>query len=179
MPYEAKMARMVLDDCRYALDELRKDPQGQAWFIRWFGILALLKTVDYVLETVDAQACPEIREARQYWRKKLKKPDPPIYWEFILKDRDRIVHHYKLRAGQGVILRPGTVTYDLRTGQEVSCTPGGSTTYTYPIHGGPFAGQDQRCVVEKAIAWWEQQLTEIETDAASRAVVGSSTPSPG
>jgi hypothetical protein len=165
------MARMVLDDCGYALAELRNDPRGQAWRIRWFGILALLGTVGYVLETVDAQACPEIREARRDWlnKLKLKKPDPPIYWWFISKGRDLIVHHYKLRAGQGVApIRTGTTRYDLRTGQEEIIAPGGPVTYTYEIHGGPFDGQDQRDVVQKAIEWWQQQLTDIEADARRR-----------
>jgi hypothetical protein len=159
MPYEAKRARIVLHDCRHALTELRKDPQGAEWRFRWCGTLVLLRTVGYVLKDVDAKLCPEIDEARSVWWGKIKstkaKQEPPIFWQFIDRDRHAIVHQYVYRTGQGV-----TVT-----------TGGGPTTYTYKMHGGPFDGQDPRDVVRKAIEWWDQQLTDIERDAERR--VGS------
>ena len=37
---------------------------------------------------------------------------------------------------------------------------------------GPYGGQDPRDVVQEAIKWWEEQLTEIE--AKARALAGSS-----
>jgi hypothetical protein len=171
MPYEAKMARMVLEDCRYALTELRNDPQGPAWRVRWFGTLAMLRTVGYVLDKEDAKSCPEMREAIDASWKKLRRK--AIFRQFIKLDRDAIVHQYDHRAGQGVIITPGFAEYN-RIGQTI--TTGGPTTYTYKIHGGPFDGQDPRDVVQKVIEWWDQEVTKIETDARRRAVAGSSAP---
>jgi hypothetical protein len=150
MPYRAKVARNVLDDCRYALTELRNDPQGAAYRVRWFGAIAMLRAVWHVLKKVDAKSHPEIREAFSDWCKKLDdtKPNPPIYWQFIVSDRDALLKEY-----------------DYRGAQNVTVTIGGPTIYTYGMRGGPFHGQDQRDVYQQAIGWWEQQLTDIETDA--------------
>ena len=172
MPYEAKMARMVLEDCRYALTELRNDPQGPAWRIRWFGAVAMLRAVGHVLEKVDAKSCPELKKANDDWWTDLKstKPNPAIFWQFIDTDRDAILKEYDHRAGQSVTIMSGVTQYDLRTGQEMTVTPGGPTTFTYEIHGGPFDGRDPRDVVRQAIEWWDQELTAIEKDAADRRV---------
>ena len=157
MPYEAKMARNVLEDCRHALTELRNDPQGPAWRVRWFGTLAMLRAVGHVLEKVDAKSCPELKEANNDWWKDLKstKPNPAIFWQFIDSDRDAILKEY-----------------DHRAGQSVTVTPGRPPIYTYKIHGGPFDGQDPRDVVQKVIEWLEQELTKIEIDVSRRAWSG-------
>jgi hypothetical protein len=172
MPYEAKMARMVLDDCRHVLVELRKDPQGPAWRVLWFCALAMLKAVEDVLYKVDAQKMrPYANKAIHDWRQNLKKTNPAIYRQFIREERRLIVHYYKQRAKQSATVRPGVKKYHLRTGHEETVAPGGPTTTTYEI-----AGQDPRDVVQEAIDWWEEQLTKIETDARHRAEAGSSPP---
>jgi hypothetical protein len=183
MPYEATMAaRMVLGDCRYALTELRIDPQGAAWRVRWCGTLVLLRAVWHVLGKEAKKSCPEIRKAYEEWNKKLgnKKPDPPIYWKFIVDYRNNILKEYELGAEQSVTVRPGVKKYDLRTGQEETVAPSGPTTTTYKMRskmrGGPFDGQDAHDVVEKAIEWWEQQLAGIEADALARSSGKKSSP---
>jgi hypothetical protein len=88
-----------------------------------------------------------------------------IFREFIDSGRDAILKEYDFRVGQGVTVRPGTGTYDLRTGQRGTAAPSGPTTYHYAIHGGPSDGQDPRNVVQAAIQWWEQELAAIEADA--------------
>jgi hypothetical protein len=40
--------------------------------------------------------------------------------------------------------------------------------YSYHVNSGPFAGRDPRELVEESISWWEQQIADIEQDAASR-----------
>jgi hypothetical protein len=178
MPYEAKMARMVLEDCRCVLAEMRDDPQGAAWRVRWFCCLAMVKTVEDALYQVDAQREDAqkrrlIKKAIDQWRPKtLKEPDPPIYWEFILKERNYIVHYYKQRAKQSVIVRPGVKKYDLRTGQEETVARSDPTTTDYKMPPGPFEDQAARKVVQEAIEWWDQQLTTIEANA--RALAGGS-----
>jgi hypothetical protein len=155
MLHEAKRARTLLEDCRYALAELRSDPQGRAWRIRWFGTLAMLRAVGHVLNKVDAKSCSNMKKANSDWWKNLNntKPNPAIFWKFIDSDRDLIVKEYDHRAAQDVTVNLGS----------------GDVTYTYAMRGGPFDGEDPRDVVQKAIDWWEHELTEIETDAARRA----------
>lgn len=154
MLYEAKMARVVLEDCRWALAELRADPPGRAWRIRWFGALAMLRAVGHVLERIDKKSSPEMKEAISDWWNNLKstKPYPAVFWEFIDRERDAILKEYKYRAAQNTTVHLGT----------------GSITYTYDIHDGPFDGQDPRDVVQQAIEWWEQQLAGIEAGAKRR-----------
>jgi hypothetical protein len=36
------------------------------------------------------------------------------------------------------------------------------------IKSGFYAGRDPRTLIEKAIAWWERQIVQIERDAAGR-----------
>ena len=40
---EATIARIVLEDCRSALHELRQNPTGPRWRIQWVAMLALLR----------------------------------------------------------------------------------------------------------------------------------------
>ena len=101
---------MVLDDCRYSLGEWRNAPQGAAWRVQWCGTLVLLSTVGDVLRKNDAVSSPEMKLAYCQWWIGLgsSKPKPEIYWEFINKHQNLVVHEYRFLAGQSVTVRPGT-----------------------------------------------------------------------
>jgi hypothetical protein len=116
MPYEAKAARNVLDDCRYALTELRNDPQGAAYRVRWFGALAMLRAVGHVLRKVDAKSSPHLEQANSAWWDNLQIARPAI-WQFIDDDRNALLKEYDYRAAQNVTVRIG-----------------GPTIYTYGMH---------------------------------------------
>jgi hypothetical protein len=163
MPYQAKVARNVLKDCRYALTELRDDAlakvrndPGAAYRVRWFGALAMLRAVGHVLRKVDAKSSPHMASANSAWWDNLKLTRLAI-WEFIDDDRDALLKEY-----------------DYRAAQNVTVTVGGPTVYTYEMRGGPFSGQDQRDVYQLAIEWWDQQLAHIETEAARIAGISPS-----
>jgi hypothetical protein len=46
--------------------------------------------------------------------------------------------------------------------------PVAATKYHYHMNSGPFEGQDPRELIKEGIAWWEQQIADIERDAAGR-----------
>lgn len=153
-------ARKVLDDCKYALEELRKDGiQGPEWRIKWVAIIALLRTVGYVLEKVDTKASQKMHSAINAEWEALKKtePEPKIYWSFICEERNNILKQYKFGAGQGV-------TIQVRPLNEVDDSPCPSI-YSYPMISGPFAQSDQREIIAEAIKWWENYLDTIDTKA--------------
>jgi len=158
MTETAKNAREILGYCRYALEELRRDPPDkQRWVVRWVAALALLRTVDEALKNVDVQISPAIREARANWKRGLQNSTPLIYGEFIHGDTNRLLHQAKVvPVNKSGLALP-------------TPTPGASDTvvfkYRYSMASGPFMGRDPRDLVEEAIHWWEQQLTLIERDA--------------
>jgi hypothetical protein len=168
LPFEAFQARAVLEDCRIALLELRADPRGVQWRLRWCAVLALLRTVGHVLSKVDASStsiAPEFRDEAARWWKELNrtKPEPLIFWEFIEKDRNALLKEYQFSAEQGIILRG-----DLNTVPLGALPLGASVAEpTYLMKDGPFAGRDQRDVVQEAIDWWDDQLEEIAVRAAA------------
>jgi hypothetical protein len=49
-------ARLVLDDCRGALADLKEGVQGAEWRRRWIVTVVLLRAVGHVLEKVDGAA---------------------------------------------------------------------------------------------------------------------------
>ena len=49
-------AWLVLDDCKYARSLLETPCVDKKWRYQWFATVALLKSVEYVLESVDTQA---------------------------------------------------------------------------------------------------------------------------
>jgi hypothetical protein len=149
-------ARIVLEDCRGALDDLddKYKLQGSKWRRRWAATLALLRAVGNVLKNVDKKSDSKLSDAIQMkWKdQENSKPNPAIFWEFIKKERDQLLKEYTTHAGQGVTVRIGH--------------PEGSVC-SYRMQGGPFKGRDPRDVVREAIEWWDNYLKEIETMATS------------
>lgn len=147
-----RAAREVLEDCRGAMEEIVDGVQGRAWRIRWVAAVVLLRTVGYVLKTVDAKISDRYKQAIDVAWTALKQsePDPAIFWGFIDAERNNIIHEYEVGAGQGVTVFPGQNK---------------PADHHYLINTGPFAGRDQREVVREAITWWESYLDRIDQAA--------------
>jgi len=115
---KAQRPREILRQCRHALDELRDDPRV-TWFVLWAGTLGLLRTVGDALEKdVD----PRIRKAQSRWFKKMRDDnaaagrgtkiprdgddwEPAIFWQFIRRDRNLLLHDAVVTASQSAILQ--------------------------------------------------------------------------
>jgi len=123
-------AREVLEDCRQALDEIQDGVVGRQWRIRWIAAIALLRSVGHVLKNVDSASNPLMkRHIDEAWVNLVaSKPKPTIFWEFIQKERNNILKEYRIRAGQGVTIRPGPVHVNLKTGEQ-HAEPGQPTLY--------------------------------------------------
>ena len=147
-------SRTVLEDCKVALAEIRDGVSGREWRIRWVAAVALLRTVGYVLRKVDAATDPLLKSVIDAAWDQLSatKPQPTIFWAFIEEERNNVLKEYRLSAGQGTTVRPGT----------------GPTLYEYAMSSGPYAGRDQRAVLQEAIDWWGSYLAAIEREYAAR-----------
>jgi hypothetical protein len=146
-----RVARKVLEDCRGAVKEIVDGIQGSAWRRRYVAAVVLLRTVGYVLKIDALQSNAYKHAIDNAWTDLNKsKPDPLIFWEFIDKERNNIIHEYEVRAGQGVTVHLGQNK---------------AIEYHYLINDGQFQDCDQRDVLNEAINWWEEYLDGIDTAA--------------
>ena len=91
------IAKTVLNDCKIALEELKKaieSKQKDIVRIRWFTCLALLRSVGHVLNQADNKNLNKIQKAKA---KDLynKLQSDSIFKEFIKEERDLILKEYK------------------------------------------------------------------------------------
>ena len=184
----AAKAREVLEWCRHAHGKMKSNPTAADWVLIWAGTIALLRAVGHALHKEDAARDARLSKEQGPWWQKLKhtKPDPAIFWDFIERDRNKLLKEAELTVGQGLHVAMhdaacASDTYSISiAGQEPSepaeqqspppsahpAPPSASLTYSYHMNSGPFAGQDPRDLVRDAIEWWEKQLSDIEQEAA-------------
>ncbi len=103
-----------------ALEDLLVSPKLflSEWKVLWIGTCTLLRTsID--LFRVDAKSCinQRIREQIQIeWNSvKTEYEDHPIFWDFLRKERDNIIHEYEWKAyevwlGQDGEARPARIS---------------------------------------------------------------------
>lgn len=147
-----RAAREVLEDCRGAVEEIGNGIQGPAWRRSWVAAVVLLRAVGHVLRKIDSSISPAYKRAIDEAWDELgsTKPEPLIFWQFIEAERNNIIHEYKVGAGQGATVHIGQNK---------------PTEHHYFINTGPFAGRDQRHVLQEAIIWWEDYLDRVDREA--------------
>ncbi|MBZ0106945.1 MAG: hypothetical protein K8H84_15110 [Sulfuricella denitrificans] len=148
-----RQARLVLDDCRGALEELTDGVHDARWRRRWVAAMVLLRAVGHVLDNVDSQRDPKMQAAiADAWMQlKRRKPEPTIFWQFIYDERNNVVKEYLVGAGHNITVYPGADR---------------PADYQYVINTGPYKGRQQREVIAEAIKWWEQYLDAIDAAAS-------------
>ena len=163
-----RYARIVLADCEDALAELNSGPTGVEWRRRWVTTVALLRAVGHVLSKVDRAADADLANAidASFAALKASKPCPAIFWEFIDRERNNVLKMYRIGAGQGVTVRPGTAIVDAEL-RQIGSLASGPTTYEHLMRTGPFADKDPRALVAEAIQWWRSYLDAIDQRARS------------
>lgn len=161
-------ARDVLEDCKVAASELRDGVVGREWRIRWITTVALLRAVGHVLRKVDAPTDTLLKSiVTEEWNRLLAtKPEPEIFWLFIEDERNNILKESRLSAGLDITVRPGTGHLDINAGEQWD-ELGLTTLYDYRMKSGPFAGIDQREVLQQALSWWDSYLGGIEQKYAT------------
>jgi hypothetical protein len=192
----AVKAREALEWCRYGHQKMKSNPTGLEWVLTWAGTIALLRAVGHALVNEDAEIDARMKNAQRAWWDKLKdtKPNPSIFWGFIERDRNLLLHEAELTVGHSVEMIPQSASLTLDAtppGIRVHINggsteellqqpepqppgpiasfraPPGETIYNYKMKFGRFAGQDPRDLVRDAIKWWEEQLDDIEQKAAA------------
>lgn len=155
-------ARLVLQDCRQALQEFTGDIQGSRWRIVYMANLALLRAVYHVLKLRDVPNDPQLSAAFARWDAQLlrTKPRPEIYWEFIVDERNQLLKEYLPTPVQNTTVPE--VQFDISSGETRDL---GTMRQQYTMTEGHFAGQEQRRLIKLAIEWWQEQLASLELNA--------------
>jgi hypothetical protein len=135
-----------------------------------------LRAINHALRTEDAKSDTRLKKAQSDWWNTLKatKPNPPIFWEFIDYDRNRLLKEVELPVRRlfQESLQDGTLLADNLDGQQLpqqlaTRAPPPTSICTYQMKSGRFEKQDPRDLVRDAIEWWERQLDDIEQKAAA------------
>jgi hypothetical protein len=172
---KAGKAREFLEWCRYGHQRMKDNPTGADWVLVWAGTIALLRAIGHALRSEDARSDPRLNKAQSAWliRLKAKKPDPHIFWEFIDRDRNKLLKEAELTVRRIFqdSLHDGIGLADSFDGQRLPLpaprSPPPTSICTYQMKSGRFVGQDPRDLVKDAIEWWEKQLDDIEQEAAA------------
>ncbi len=166
-------ARLVLEDCRAALADLRQVGNERALFRRrWVAAITLLRAVGHVLYNVD-RGRDEIhrRVIDELWAT----GQPPIFTEFISYARDLTIKEYRSRVYDVVRPDSSLMSDDPRMHIEVpdsSAMAEGCFSFedTLPVlvfRDPPFYGKPIDALVEEAIEWWERYLDDVEKQIAT------------
>jgi hypothetical protein len=160
-------ARLVLEDCRLALQLLEDETDLRRWRLHWVAAVTLLRAVGHVLEKVDgtAQAVKSASRAA-FTRWKSDAPEHEIFREFIERERNTILKEYEfnLHPGEEVEVAIPVRLQRVSDGAIVEAAtifPLDNNIYR-PLMDGFREGDDARDVLSDAITWWDEQLTLIE-----------------
>jgi hypothetical protein len=164
-------ARIVLDDCRAALKDMKSSKAREHTYrSRWVSAIALLRAVGHVLDKRDTEIDKYYRNAiEEAWLGlKKSKPEPRIFWEFIESERNNILKMYQFGAKESITVRPGPLIFRLEAEgyKQVKVQPE-ETTYEHFLSGGPLDGYSPDEAVSKAIDWWTGYLDKIDQEAKS------------
>ena len=130
--------------------------------------VSLLRAVYHVLKHRDAQSSSSNKCLFKRWDDGLRasRPEPQIYWDFIVSERNLLLKEYRSAAGQGVTVSPPFVELNSKIGATRVIDPG-FVEHNYLMNDGPFKGVDQRTLIGEAIRWWEQQIASLESAGAA------------
>lgn len=154
-------ARRVLDDCRYAHRLLEQETTEIGWRVHWVAAIALLRMVGHVLAAVDSKN-PEIAQSQaisfEQWKSEPR--GQSIFLDFIMDERNAVLKEYRSSVYEGT---------------EAAIAVIGAPADVYfldgnifkPMLSGPWAGEDARDLLEKAIEWWASELDAIEARVRS------------
>ena len=160
-----KHARVVLQDCRHAIAKHTDDLQAEDFRISWISIVTLLRAVGHVLKNIDAKQSPAMRKAidKKWSELEQSKPEPYIFWEFILKGRNQFLKMYEHGIVRKITIpiEPDLhVSIDLANGSGKVSSPNAEMKSF--ILRGQFEGVSEREVAWMAHEWWTKYLDEVD-----------------
>ncbi|MFC1730391.1 hypothetical protein ACFL6I_08655 [candidate division KSB1 bacterium] len=161
-----KHARIVLQDCKYAISMHKNDSQAELFRISWISVVTLLRAIGHVLRKVDSEESNEMKYAVDINWQALNdtKPEPLIFWEFIVQERNRFLKNYEhgiVRTQTFPAVSDGIIEADMANSRGGKLIVEGAKIESY-IADGPFKGQNEKEVAWKAYDWWKKTLDEID-----------------
>lgn len=161
-------AREVLADAKVAISDFEASPGTAYWRTRWLAVVAILRAVGHVAEAVDGRTDPHLRQAvdAEFAELRRTKPDPNIYWGFIVDERNRVLKEMTLGARMNITVRPGAAWHNLKTG-ETGGEDGEPTTYDQFMKGGIYDGRHPLDLCHEAVAFWNDYLGRVERRAVA------------
>ncbi len=88
----------------------------------------------------------------KWWKvQKKSKPEPKIFWCFIVDERNSILKEYKFGAGININVHVDFNAAQLEPGKPKELLSDRPTEYDYVMNKGPFKGIDQRDLITQAI----------------------------
>jgi hypothetical protein len=149
-------ARKVLADCKTAHDLLEAESDTARFRVLWVSGVALLRSVGDALHKVDAARDPRVaKAAADAWKRvEADREKNAIFWEFIREERNNVLKEYEF----GFLSGPVNVLVTLS--DEISIL---DDNLFCPIADGRFAGEDCRDILAQGIAWWERELSAIDS----------------
>ncbi|MGB9141167.1 MAG: hypothetical protein WCB71_03095 [Aestuariivirga sp.] len=128
------------------------------WKVIWIGTCTVLRTAIDLFK-IDKKSCiaPRIREeiAAEWKVIQGKGNEHAIFWEFLLKERDNVIHQYQWRAYETWIRPDGTfraTRLSLLTMGDDGARP------VLMIRGGPFDGRDSLDLLKEGADWVEARI---------------------
>ncbi len=165
----SKNARKVLYDCQHAIENYTDRLQAEDFRIAWMSIVALLRAVGHVLNTVDTKESIAMSKAiKKKWDDLCKtKPEPSIFWEFIVEERNRFLKNYEhsiSRVGNLGWISDGSelvMSIDMTESQGFMIESSQMKINSF-ITSGKFKGMNERKLAWMACEWWENYLNEVD-----------------
>lgn len=160
-----KHARVVLQDCRHAIAKHTDDLQAEDFRISWISIVTLLRAVGHVLKNVDGQQSPAMKRAidKKWSELEQSKPEPYIFWEFILKGRNQFLKMYEHGIVREITIPIESdlyVSIDLANGSGKLSSPNAEIK-SYILRG-QFEGFSEQEVARMAYDWWKKYLDDVD-----------------
>lgn len=128
------------------------------WKVIWIGTCTVLRSaID--LFRVDMKSCiaPQIREeiAAEWKAIKNRKDEHAIFWEFLRKERDNVIHEYRWRAYEAWMKPDGTfraARLSLLILDDDGARP------VLKMRGGAFEGRDSLELLKESADWVEARI---------------------
>ena len=146
------LAKEILNRGRIALEMLEEENDFARIPVLWTAGVAIARSVGKVLQEIDAKDDPQLASLlKQLWPQWKQEP---IFKNFIEEERNLI-----LKEGGG-----GSAATS-----KTQLTAGGERfsldhTIYWPMHDGPYAGEDCRDVLREALDWWQAKLSELASN---------------
>ena len=149
----------ALADAEFVLELLEKCDDKRLFRIYFIASMTLLRTVGQVLVSKSADPNTKATALKVFAEQKPDDESNKIFFEFIKKERDIIIHEYEINLDcddWDVVYSDGVDFGTFNLGELYR-----------PLSDLSFEGTDVRDLLENSIIWWKQQLVAIEKELKS------------